>query len=49
MVLMNLAIPDLQVRSRATDIENGLGDTAREGEGGMNQEISIDIYTHDHV
>ena len=26
MVLMNLATPDLQVRSRATDIENGPGD-----------------------
>jgi len=30
MVLMNLATPDLQVRSRATDIENGPGDATRE-------------------
>ena len=40
---MNLANPDLQVRSRDTDIETGLGDTTREGKGGMNQEISIDV------
>ena len=28
-----------------TDIENGLVDTMREGEGGTNRESSIDIYT----
>jgi len=27
-----------------TDIENGLVDTVREGEGGTNRESSIDIY-----
>ena len=28
-----------------TDIENGLVDMMREGEGGTNRESSIDIYT----
>ena len=39
----------MQGRNRDTDIENGHVDTAGEGEGGMNWETSIDIYTHKHT
>ena len=35
----------LQGSPRDTDVENGLGDTVREGEGVMNWEIRTDIYT----
>ena len=35
----------MQGRNGDTDIENGLMDTAGEGEGGKNWESSIDIYT----
>ena len=41
MVQRNL----LQDRNRDVDIENGYVDTGGEGEGGMNWEIRIDIYT----
>ena len=36
----------LQERSRDVDVENGLVDTAGEGEGGTDRENSIDIYIH---
>ena len=39
----------LQGRSRDADVENGYLDTRREGEGGMNWEIRIDIYTVPYV
>ena len=36
---------NVQGRNRDADIEDGLVATAGEGEGGMNWESSIDIYT----
>ena len=36
----------LQGRNGDADIENGLVDTAGEGEGGTDRENSIDIYIH---
>ena len=41
MVQMNL----LPGRNIGTDVENGHVDTEGEGEGGMNWEIRIDMYT----
>ena len=35
----------MQRMNEDTDVENGLLDTVREGEGGTNRESSIDIYT----
>lgn len=35
----------MQGRNRDPDVENGLLDTGREGEGGMDLKIGIDIYT----
>ena len=39
----------LQGRNRDSDVENGLVDTAGEGEGGTNWESSIETYTLAHV
>ena len=39
----------LQGRNRDADIENGLVDTAGEGEDGMNWECSIETYTLPYV
>jgi len=36
----------LQSKNTDTDIEDKHMDTKGEGEGGMNREIGIDIYTH---
>ena len=41
MALMNLYF---QGRNRNTDVENGLVDTVRKGEGGKDSESSTDIY-----
>ena len=41
--------PILQGRNRDTDVESGLVDTVGKGEGGMNLESSIDIYTLSRV
>ena len=35
----------MQGRNRHADVENGLGATAGEGEGGTNWESAIEIYT----
>jgi len=35
----------LHGRNRDADVENGLMDTVREGEGGTNGESNTDIYT----
>ena len=35
----------MQGRSIGMDIQNGYGDTGEEGEGRMNWEIRVDIYT----
>ena len=35
----------MQGRNRDAGIENGLADTVREGEGGVDRESSIDIHT----
>ena len=35
----------MQSSNRDTDLENGHVDTREEGEGGKNQERSIDMYT----
>ena len=39
----------MQRMNEDTDVENGLLDTVREGEGGTNRESSIDIYTLSRV
>ena len=39
----------LQGRNRDADIENRLVETAREGEGGMNGESSIETYALPYV
>ena len=39
----------MQGRNGDRDIENGLVDTGREGESGMNRESSIDTYTRSCV
>ena len=39
----------VQGRNKDADVENGLVNTVRVGEGGMNWESSIDIYILTHV
>ena len=39
----------LQGRKRDSDIENRLGDTEREGEGGTNQKSNMETYTLSYV
>ena len=44
-----LQVKFLQSRNRDTDIKNGWVDTEGKGEGGMNREIRIEIYTLIHT